>query len=91
VDEIHLYVFTQLNLRTIEFMMDNLGQLLNKTHWIMDEWGYPDSACIPAALDDALERVMVNCGINQTTSLPRKSQSLPHFWQKCRYRRKDKR
>ncbi len=56
VDEIDFYVFTQLNLRTIEFMMDNLGQPLNKTHWIMDKWGYLGSACIPAALDDALER-----------------------------------
>jgi len=56
VDEIDFYVFTQLNLRTIEFMMDNLGQPLSKTHWIMDKWGYLGSACIPAALDDALER-----------------------------------
>jgi 3-oxoacyl-[acyl-carrier-protein] synthase-3 len=56
VDEIDFYVFTQLNLRTIEFMMDNLGQPLSKTHWIMDKWGYLGSACIPAALDDALEQ-----------------------------------
>ena len=56
VDEIDFFVFTQLNLRTIEFMMDNLGQPLSKTHWIMDKWGYLGSACIPAALDDALER-----------------------------------
>jgi len=54
VDDIDFYIFTQLNLRTIEFMMDNLGQPMDKTHWIMDKWGYLGSACIPAALDDAL-------------------------------------
>ncbi|MEJ2750493.1 MAG: 3-oxoacyl-[acyl-carrier-protein] synthase III C-terminal domain-containing protein [Anaerolineae bacterium] len=56
LDEIDFFLFTQLNLRTIEFVMDNLGQPLSKTHWIMDKWGYLGSACIPAALDDALER-----------------------------------
>ena len=56
LDEIDFYLFTQLNLRTIEFVMDNLGQPMRKTHWIMDKWGYLGSACIPAALDDALER-----------------------------------
>ncbi|MCA9926270.1 MAG: ketoacyl-ACP synthase III [Anaerolineales bacterium] len=56
LDEINFYLFTQLNLRTIEFVMDNLGQPMSKTHWIMDKWGYLGSACIPAALDDALER-----------------------------------
>ena len=54
VDDIDFYVFTQLNLRTIEFVMANLGQPMSKTHWIMDKWGYLGSACIPAALDDAL-------------------------------------
>ncbi len=56
VDEIDCFLFTQLNLRTIEYVMDNLGQPLSKTHWIMDKWGYLGSACIPAALDDALEQ-----------------------------------
>ena len=56
VDDVDFFVFTQLNLRTIEFVMENLGQPMSKTHWIMDKWGYLGSACIPAALDDALER-----------------------------------
>ena len=55
LDEIDFYVFTQLNLRTIEFVMDKIGQPLSKTHWIMDKWGYTGSACIPMALDDAIE------------------------------------
>ncbi len=54
VNEIDLFLFTQINLRTIEFVMQNLGQPMSKTHWIMDRWGYIGSACIPAALDDAL-------------------------------------
>ena len=54
LEEIDFYVFTQLNLRTIEFVMEKLGQPMSKTHTIMDKWGYLGSACIPAALDDSL-------------------------------------
>ncbi len=56
VNDVDFFLFTQLNLRTIEFVMDNLSQPMSKTHWIMDKWGYLGSACIPAALDDALEQ-----------------------------------
>jgi 3-oxoacyl-[acyl-carrier-protein] synthase-3 len=55
LDDVDLYLFTQLNLRTIEQVMENIGQPMTKTHWIMDKWGYLGSACIPAALDDAIE------------------------------------
>ncbi|HNN96193.1 MAG TPA: ketoacyl-ACP synthase III [Pseudomonadota bacterium] len=53
--DVDLYVFTQLNLRTVEAMMGILGQPMEKTHCIMDKWGYTGSACIPMALDDALQ------------------------------------
>ena len=33
-----------------------IEQPLDKTHWIMDKWGYTGSACIPMALDDAVEK-----------------------------------
>jgi len=56
INDISFFLFTQLNLRTIEYVMANLGQPMSKTHWIMDKWGYLGSACIPAALDDALEQ-----------------------------------
>ncbi|NOX61404.1 MAG: ketoacyl-ACP synthase III [Chloroflexi bacterium] len=56
LDDIDFFLFTQLNLRTIEMVMEKLGQPLEKTHWIMDKWGYTGSACIPMALDDALEQ-----------------------------------
>lgn len=52
--DVDLYIFTQLNLRTVEAMMGILGQPMDKTHCIMDKWGYTGSACIPMALDDAL-------------------------------------
>jgi 3-oxoacyl-[acyl-carrier-protein] synthase-3 len=58
LEEIDFFLFTQLNLRTIEYVMENLGQPMSKTHYIMDKWGYIGSACIPVALDDALERGM---------------------------------
>ncbi|MBZ0310578.1 MAG: ketoacyl-ACP synthase III, partial [Anaerolineae bacterium] len=51
----HIY-FTQLNLRTIEFVMQELGLPMEKTHTIMDKWGYTGSACMPMALDDAIEQ-----------------------------------
>ncbi len=56
LDEIDFYVMTQLNLNTIVEIMEIIGQPLSKTHWIMDKWGYTGSACIPMALDDAIER-----------------------------------
>lgn len=48
--------FTQLNARTIEYVMADLGLPLSKTHMIMDKWGYTGSACMPMALDDAIEQ-----------------------------------
>jgi 3-oxoacyl-[acyl-carrier-protein] synthase-3 len=56
LEDIDYFLFTQLNLRTIEYVMQALGQPMSKTHWIMDKWGYLGSACIPAALDDGLEQ-----------------------------------
>ena len=56
LDEVDWYYFTQLNVNTIKQVMEILGQPLSKTHWIMDKWGYTGSACIPMALDDALEQ-----------------------------------
>lgn len=54
VDDVSLFLFTQLNLRTIELMMDLLGQPMEKTHWVMDKWGYTGSPCVAMALDDAI-------------------------------------
>lgn len=54
-DDVDYYLFTQLNVNTIKQVMEILEQPLEKTHWIMDKWGYTGSACIPMALDDALQ------------------------------------
>jgi 3-oxoacyl-[acyl-carrier-protein] synthase-3 len=54
LDEVDLFLFTQLNLRTIEMVMEILGQPLQKTHWIMHKWGYTGSPCVVMALDDAI-------------------------------------
>ncbi|MCA9655195.1 MAG: ketoacyl-ACP synthase III [Myxococcales bacterium] len=52
--DLDLLVFTQLNARTIEQVMGTLELGMERTHMVMDKWGYLGSACIPAALDDAL-------------------------------------
>ncbi|MFH2103509.1 MAG: ketoacyl-ACP synthase III [Chloroflexota bacterium] len=54
-DDVDQYYFTQLNLRTIEYMMDLLKQPIEKAHWIMDKWGYTGSPCVVMALDDAID------------------------------------
>jgi 3-oxoacyl-[acyl-carrier-protein] synthase-3 len=56
LDDVQHYFFTQLNLRTIEHMMEILGQPIEKTHWVMDKWGYTGSPCVVMALDDAIEQ-----------------------------------
>jgi 3-oxoacyl-[acyl-carrier-protein] synthase-3 len=62
LEDVGFFLFTQLNLRTIEAMMAALGQPMEKTHWIMDKWGYTGSACIPMALDDAVEKGKLRAG-----------------------------
>jgi 3-oxoacyl-[acyl-carrier-protein] synthase-3 len=54
LDGVDLYLFTQLNLRTIETMMVALKQPIEKTHWVMHKWGYTGSPCVAMALDDAI-------------------------------------
>jgi 3-oxoacyl-[acyl-carrier-protein] synthase-3 len=60
--DVSFFVFTQLNLRTIEATMKVLEQPMSKTHWTMDKWGYTGSACIPMTLDDAVVRGKVKKG-----------------------------
>jgi 3-oxoacyl-[acyl-carrier-protein] synthase-3 len=55
VQEIDLAIFTQVRLPSIKLVMKDLGLPLERTHWIMEDWGYMGSACIPMALDDAIE------------------------------------
>ncbi|RKG83136.1 3-oxoacyl-ACP synthase III family protein [Corallococcus terminator] len=62
LDDVKLFVFTQLNLRTIEATMKALNQPMAKAHYTMDKWGYTGSACIPMTLDDAVQQGKVKKG-----------------------------
>jgi 3-oxoacyl-[acyl-carrier-protein] synthase III len=55
LDDVNLFLWTQVNLSTIKEVMAALGQPFEKTHTIMQKWGYTGSACIPMVLHDALE------------------------------------
>jgi 3-oxoacyl-[acyl-carrier-protein] synthase-3 len=62
IQEIDMAIFTQVRLPSIKLVMGDLGLPLEKTHWIMEEWGYMGSACIPVCLDDAIEKGKVHSG-----------------------------
>ena len=62
IEEIDMAIFTQVRLPSIKLAMEDLGLPLEKTHWIMEEWGYMGSACIPMCLDDAIDKGKVESG-----------------------------
>jgi 3-oxoacyl-[acyl-carrier-protein] synthase-3 len=62
LQDIDVALFTQVRLPSIKLVMETLGLPLSKTHWIMEEWGYTGSACIPMCLDDAMEKGKVKSG-----------------------------
>jgi 3-oxoacyl-[acyl-carrier-protein] synthase-3 len=56
VADIDFIIFTQVRKPSIELVMNDLGLPMEKTHTIMEKWGYAGSACIPMAFDDALAK-----------------------------------
>lgn len=60
--EIDFVIFTQVRKPSIELVMADLGLAMERTHTVMEEWGYTGSACIPMALDDAREKGLVKPG-----------------------------
>ena len=60
--EVDFTIFTQVRKPSIELVLNDLGIPLEKTHTVMEEWGYTGSACIPMALDDALEKGRIRRG-----------------------------
>ena len=62
VKDIDFIVFTQVRKPTIELVMQDLGLPMEKTHTVMEKWGYTGSACIPMALDDALAHKKIRPG-----------------------------
>ena len=90
VGDIDFIIFTQVRKPTIELVMADLGLPMEKTHTVMEKWGYTGSACIPMALHDAfMERkikpgdlvVLIGSGVgyNQAAAafrMPRQEQRL---------------
>lgn len=62
VDDVALFLFTQVNRSTIYEVMNRLGVPRERAHTVMEKWGYTGSACIPMALDDAVRAGKVQRG-----------------------------
>ncbi len=62
IPDIDFIVFTQVRKPSIELVMQDLGLPMEKTHTVMEQSGYTGSACIPMALDDAIEKKKVKTG-----------------------------
>lgn len=62
VRDVDFAIFTQVRKPSIELVMRDLELPLDRTHTVMEEWGYTGSACIPMALDDARARGLIPAG-----------------------------
>lgn len=60
--EVDLFLFTQVNLGTIKEVMRIMNLPMERTHTIMQKWGYTGSACIPMVLDDAVREGKIERG-----------------------------
>lgn len=91
VSDIDFVIFTQVRRPTIELVMKDLGLPMEKTHTVMEKWGYTGSACIPMAFDDALQEkkikrgdlvVLIGSGVgyNQAAVAFRMPQKEPRLW-----------
>lgn len=54
VEDVDLWLWTQVNLSTIRTVMEKLGVPMERAHTVMQKWGYTGAACLPMALDDAV-------------------------------------
>jgi len=62
ISDIDLAIFTQVRKPSIELVMTELGLPIERAHTVMEKWGYAGSACVPMALDDAIEEGKVSSG-----------------------------
>ncbi|HEV2845108.1 MAG TPA: ketoacyl-ACP synthase III [Thermoanaerobaculia bacterium] len=62
LSDIDFLIFTQVRKPSIELVMADLGLPMERTHTIMEEWGYTGSACVPMALHDAREKGKIKRG-----------------------------
>jgi 3-oxoacyl-[acyl-carrier-protein] synthase-3 len=61
-DDVDLFLWTQVNISTIKAVMLDMEIPADKTHTIMQKWGYTGSACIPMVFHDALEAGKIKRG-----------------------------
>lgn len=54
LDDVNLFLWTQVNISTIKIVMEAMEIPFERTHTIMRKWGYTGSACIPMVLSDAI-------------------------------------
>jgi 3-oxoacyl-[acyl-carrier-protein] synthase-3 len=62
LNDVDLFIFTQVRKPTIENVMTDLGVPFERTHTIMEECGYAGSACVGMALHDAIEKGKLRSG-----------------------------
>jgi 3-oxoacyl-[acyl-carrier-protein] synthase-3 len=55
IDDIALIAITQINIKSIRETMARLGLPMERTHTVMDRYGYTGSACIPMVLAEAVD------------------------------------
>ena len=64
INDVKLFLFTQVNLSTIKEVIAGLGLPMERTHTVMQKWGYTGSACIPMVLHDAVSSGKLTRGDN---------------------------
>lgn len=62
INDVNHFIFTQINKSVILKVMDELGQPVEKTNFIMDRYGYTGSGCIPMAFHHAVMEGKVKRG-----------------------------
>ncbi len=62
LDEVDLWIFTQVRKPSIALVMEELGVPVERGHTIMEESGYTGSACLGMAFDDARQKGRVETG-----------------------------
>jgi 3-oxoacyl-[acyl-carrier-protein] synthase-3 len=62
VGDIDMLLLTQVRRPTIEIVMKDLGLPMERTHVVMDKWGYTGSASVAMAFDDARALGKVKAG-----------------------------
>ncbi|MEP0368608.1 MAG: ketoacyl-ACP synthase III [Cyclobacteriaceae bacterium] len=62
IEDVDQFLFTQININSIWATLDKLNIPKEKAHTVMHEYGYTGSACIPMALDEAVQLGKVKKG-----------------------------